>query len=238
MSDMPLFLSIETSAEICSVAIAENQAIISSLSDSEPNSHSKKLSLLTQQALQMSKTSINEMDAIVVSAGPGSFTGLRIGVSFAKGICFGSGKPLISVETLQAMATSSEINLAENELLCLIADAGNNEAYYAVFDHQNHQLVSTSLGFFNEEIFKSFPEAEKYYFSGNKITKWTSFLQSRQEVIILPEMKPSASYLFKSAEEKFKLNLFEDLSNFEPLYIRDFKAKDYSAKIRKILYSS
>lgn len=234
---MPLFLAIETSSDICSVAVGNGSQILAHLSDEKFNSHSTILSQLTINVLKKAELHPEQIDAIALSAGPGSFTGLRIGASFAKGLCFGLKKPLIAVESLRALAFSQLEKLTVGENIVVLVDSGINEAYFAVFDYQMNVIVPESLSFFNSETFRMFPPSTHYYFTGYKMKKWTGFAYDIAEITILPEIQPDAAFLLNIADHKFRSGNFADINDFEPMYLRDFKAKDFSAKIKKILYS-
>jgi len=233
---MPTILAIETSTDNCSVAIGDHKGIISSRSMHDRSSHSTKLPVFIEEILNESRLNIAEINAIAVSMGPGSFTGLRIGVSLAKGICFGTGKPLIGINTLESLVTGAHHLMDDESLLCSLIDAGNNEAYYSVYNKHFQQIIKPEIADFNMSVFCKLPDTKKMFFAGYKLDKWLSFLQNNPDVIILNHVYPDASNLVQPALTKYLKNEFDDIRFFEPLYLRDFKARDFSAKIKKVLY--
>lgn len=233
---MNRILHIETATDICSVALSERDNILEFKTIKEKNIHSAKLSLFIDELMKKSSTSYNELAAISVSKGPGSFTGLRIGVSVAKGICFGLQIPLIGVNTLRSLATAlkRERELL-NENICTLTDARNNEVYFAVYNTNNEVLLEPEVGLLDSEKLKVFHQGSKLLFIGDGVEKWAEEYKNNESTELLTNILPDARNLIPLAWEKYQNKEFENLEYFEPYYLRDFKAKKVSLKIKKIL---
>lgn len=180
-------------------------------------SHAEKLHVFIEDVLKESKVNFQEIKAIAVSKGPGSYTGLRIGVSTAKGLCYALGIPLLSVDTLQVLAKQVAI---EKGLIVPMLDARRMEVYSAVFDHNHHQIQEVQAEVLTE---KSYADVtEDVYFVGDCQEKCQTVLTA-PNFIFLPEIIfPSAKDMSALSYEKFVSNEFEDVAYFEPFYLKDF----------------
>ena len=219
---MAIILCIETSTRNCSISLFESNKIISFKENlSEKYSHSEMLTVLIKSMLEEKKVSINDLDAIAVSKGPGSYTGLRIGVSTAKGLCYGLNIPLISVSTLHAM-TYQGINLVKSNYYCPMIDARRLEVYAAVFDSKANLVRDIQADIVDEVTYSLFLE-KKVVFFGDGSSKCKSLI-NHENAIFLDEIYPSAKNMGAIAFNSFISKDYEDLAYFEPFYLKDFIA--------------
>jgi tRNA threonylcarbamoyladenosine biosynthesis protein TsaB len=229
-------LHIETATDICSVALSEDDKLVDYISLHEKNIHSSKLTLFIDELLEKTANSYSNLDAVSVSKGPGSFTGLRIGVSVAKGICYGIEKPLIAVNTLRSLITALKREQElKDEHICTLIDARNNEVYYAIYDANYRAVLEPEVGKLEPEKMREFLSNRKMIFIGDGVEKWAESFNNNDNCMLLSTVLPDARNLIPLAVEKYKNKDFEDLNYFEPYYLRDFKAKKVSLKIKKIL---
>ena len=217
---MACILNLETSTTNCSVALSLNgELLILKEDNSAKYSHAERLHLYIDAVLKETQTEFSQIDAIAVSKGPGSYTGLRIGVSAAKGLCFGLDIPLIALPTLDVLAHKKQI-----EAGCIVAtlDARRMEVYSAVFD-TNHQCIdSTTAKILNAESYADLLEKHAVFFVGNGAAK-------TQDLIDHPnahfdDQLPSSKEMCALSYQKYKAEDFEDLAYFEPFYLKDFIA--------------
>jgi tRNA threonylcarbamoyladenosine biosynthesis protein TsaB len=222
---MSLILGIETATKICSVAISKGEKLLAIKEEGGNYSHSEKLTVFIQDVLAQSGKTLKEIDAIAVSKGPGSYTGLRIGVSVAKGLCFALDKPLISVSTLQAMAKNSSLNKENSALLlCPMIDARRMEVYTALYDANNAKVENIKAKIIDENSFSSYLKENKVLFFGDGSEKCKDVLSRNQNALFTDSGFPSAKYINEIAMGKFKKEAFEDVAYFEPYYLKDFIA--------------
>ena len=218
-------LLIETSTSVCSIALAQTDALLAYKELPEPRMHSALLAPLIQELLQEQGLHISHCDAIAVSAGPGSYTGLRVGVSTAKGLCFGSGKPLIAISSLEVMAQNAldrlkDQTLPPDSLIIPLMDARRMEVYTATYRACDMQLLSPPQPKIIDET--SFQEA--YYqnknliFTGDAIEKCQPFLQRAQAQFL--NLFPTAHGLRIAAYQAYEQKRFADLAYFEPCYLK------------------
>lgn len=216
---MALILNIETASKNCSVSISKNGSIIALKEINEGGyTHAENLHPFIEEVLKISNLTINTIDAVAVSKGPGSYTGLRIGVSAAKGICFAIDKPLISIETLKVLASQLTI---EKGFVIPMLDARRLEVYSSIFDNQGKEIRSTAAEILNEDSFKDYLNSGEVCFLGDGADKFKSMINHRN-AIFLDQKFPSAKEMGVLSEEKFKNNDFEDVAYFEPFYLKDF----------------
>ncbi|WP_294140172.1 tRNA (adenosine(37)-N6)-threonylcarbamoyltransferase complex dimerization subunit type 1 TsaB [uncultured Sanguibacteroides sp.] len=220
---MALILNIDTSTEICSVAIAMDGKLLALKENGEGLNHSVLLGVYVDEILKENGIQAQELDAVAVSMGPGSYTGLRIGVSLAKGICFGTGKPLIAISTLKALAISVARDIDEEAFFCPMIDARRMEVYSAIFNRKGETIRGVQAEIIDSSSFGDLLSDHKIYFFGNGSGKV-------KEVIVHPharfvdEVTTSAVNMMPLAEEKWREKAFEDLAYFEPFYLKDFIA--------------
>ncbi len=219
---MGIILNIETATKNCSVSVSNNGEILSLKELNEGKfSHAEKLHSFILEVIEDAGLTMQDLDAISVSKGPGSYTGLRIGVSAAKGLCYALDKPLISVPTLQILAL--QVPLEKNELVIPLLDARRMEVYSGVFDHDYKQIRHTEAEIIDEASFKVFLGEGIVYFAGDGAEKCKEHIRHLNARFI-NNIYPSAREMAIIASEKYKADDFEDVAYFEPFYLKDFVA--------------
>lgn len=215
---MPYILNIETATKNCSVAIAKDgQTLICSEIAEEGYSHAEKLHVFIEGVLQQSGVAFRDLSAIAVSQGPGSYTGLRIGVSAAKGLCYALGIPLIAIDTLQILASQVSI---DNGLIVPMLDARRMEVYSAVFDKNHQKIRPTEAEIITAESFADYDET--LYFVGDCAQKCQSVLSRANFIFLQQVVYPSAREMSALGYEKYKKSDTVDVAYFEPHYLKDF----------------
>lgn len=227
---MALILNIDTSTSVCSVALAKDGKVIALKESNEGLNHSILLGTYIDELFKEAQITPHQLDAVAISMGPGSYTGLRIGVSMAKGLCFGTGKPLIAVPTLQALALSVSSRLQEDAWYCPMIDARRMEVYTAFFDQQNQTLIDTKAEIIDEHSFADLLANHKIYFFGNGSDKVKNTLTAPNACYI-EQVETSAAHLPAISEQRFTRGLFEDVAYFEPFYLKDFIATTPKKKV-------
>lgn len=214
-------LHIETSTKNCSVAFSRNGEILCLCEEyDEQYGHSEKLHQFINWALEGAEIELKDLDGVCVSKGPGSFTGLRIGVSAAKGFCYGLEIPLLSLNSLEILA-QTQIN-QNYDLIIPMIDARRMEVYTAIFDGKGNQISEIEANILDENSFMEFAD-KKVVFVGDGVKKSKSVLQL-PKADFLENIHPSAQNMMDSAERKFKNKEFEDVAYFEPFYLKEFQA--------------
>lgn len=222
---MSKLLLLETATGICSVALANKGKLIALKETSTANSHSSLLTTFIDEIIKENNLQYSDLDAIVVSMGPGSYTGLRIGVSSAKGLCFSLDKPLIAINTLQSMAYGMHKMIQEeNILICPMIDARRMEVYNSLFDFRLNEIRATAADIIDENSFSDHFKKSNIYFGGDGADKCRAVLAHQKNAIFLSEFKVSAKFMIEMATQKFKQNQFENIAYFEPFYLKDFIA--------------
>ncbi len=218
---MATILNLETSTTNCSVAIGINGEVAVLKEDKEKGySHAEKLHLFIEEALKEVNLDYKDLDAVAVSKGPGSYTGLRIGVSAAKGLCFSLDIPLISVSTLTVLA--KQISAKQEEVIVPMLDARRMEVYTAVYSHQHILISPVEAKILKEDSFENyFSEFNPVHFVGNGVKKFEEISNAKNAFFI--DALPSAKEMVKLSEEKYKKSDTEDVAYFEPYYLKDFK---------------
>jgi tRNA threonylcarbamoyladenosine biosynthesis protein TsaB len=223
---MALILSMETSSKACSVALHNENGVIGSYHISEERSHSKVITRLIEKLSSENRVLLSDLDAIAVSKGPGSYTGLRIGVSTAKGLCYALEKPLIAINTLEAMAFQINRDIYKDYLLSPMIDARRMEVYTALFDSQNNFITETQAKIVDESSYDEILEDKKILFFGDGSIKCKSLFQNKKQALFIDDIDPSAVSIGNLALKSFHKGLFEDLAYFEPFYLKDFVSKN------------
>lgn len=224
---MAKILLIETATRVCSVSLAVNGTVVSCRESTIANSHSAKITSLISEVMEHAAVSFHELDAVAVSKGPGSYTGLRIGVSTTKGICYALDIPMISVSTLQSMAVFFIMNktlYSLNSLLCPMIDARRMEVYTALFSTDIQTVQDVSAKIIDEKSFIDLPEDTNVYFFGDGSAKCAGLFTNRKNFFFEKNFEASSVGMATIAEEKFKQGVFEDVAYFEPFYLKDFIA--------------
>ncbi|PCH51891.1 MAG: tRNA (adenosine(37)-N6)-threonylcarbamoyltransferase complex dimerization subunit type 1 TsaB [Flavobacteriaceae bacterium] len=218
---MAFILNIETATKNCSVSISKNgETIVLKELNSGEYSHAEKLHEFIKQVADETGIELSELKAVAVSKGPGSYTGLRIGVSAAKGLCFALDIPLIAIDTLQALALST---LISEGLIIPLLDARRMEVYSAVFNSENEIKREVKAEIISEDSFITYLNEQKVYFVGDGVEKCKGIL-THKNAIFIDDKLPSANEMSKLSFEKFKKNDIEDVAYFEPFYLKDFVA--------------
>jgi tRNA threonylcarbamoyladenosine biosynthesis protein TsaB len=242
---MALILCIETATEVCSVALFRDHRLLGIRESSARNVHSSMLTTFIRELTASPGPGLAALDAIAVSMGPGSYTGLRIGVATAKGLCYALDRPLVAVPTLQAMAAGindklqmtndgdahqmrnlkSEMqNLKSDILICPMIDARRMEVYSAVFDSENKELREVRAEIIDEYSFQEFLADNVVVFGGEGAEKCKPFLGNHPNARFAEGFRASARFMTGIAEEKSGRQQFENLAYFEPFYLKDFVA--------------
>ena len=215
-------LAIETSTEICSVALSENEKCLAIVEDDRENSHAEKILLFVKQVLKQSGLKINELSAVCISEGPGSYTGLRIGTSSAKGLCDALDIPLISVSTLQSMAWGAREQCTDYQQFCPMIDARRMEVYTAVYNQKLEMLENIKSLILDENSYSDFLSKNKTVFFGNGMEKAVPILSKNPNAIFC-NTKTSARYLLELGYKKYTEQNFADIAYFEPFYLKEFQ---------------
>jgi tRNA threonylcarbamoyladenosine biosynthesis protein TsaB len=216
---MARILCIETATTNCSVALSVNGSVVVLKEDnSKEYSHAERLHRYIESVLQESKVSMQDLDAVAVSKGPGSYTGLRIGVSAAKGLCYALDVPLISIPTLRSLALQVK---AEDGYIVAMLDARRMEVYSCVFTSEFEEIRETRAEILNESIYDSYLEQGNVVFIGSGAEKFAT-LCDHPNASFVSNASPSAKEMTALAEAKFLENDKENLAYFEPYYLKDF----------------
>ena len=218
---MAYILNIETSTTNCSVALSNSGVVVGLKEDNNSEySHAERLHVYIDEVLKTAKVTIDQLEAIAISKGPGSYTGLRIGVSAAKGLCYALSIPLISVPTLEALA--HQVQAPKGAIIAML-DARRMEVYSAIYDAQHDEIRSTEAEVLTSESYDDLLELSPVYFIGNGVAK-TKDIITHKNALFVEDKLPSAKQMGALSFEKFKMNAFEDVAYFEPFYLKDFIA--------------
>ena len=220
---MSRILCVDTSSFICSVSVFENLSLISSNSTEVEKSHSKLLIQLIDQSLKDAKIKINEVDAFAVSMGPGSYTGLRIGVSTIKGLCYSLEKPLISINTLEILSKSAlnHINNYNDFFICPMIDARRMEVFIKMLDNDFNEVEKDKALILDDKSFNDIGGGKSIYFFGDGSNKFQK-ITNNKNFHFIDNIISSSKYMGELANIKYENNQFENLTTFEPFYIKDF----------------
>jgi tRNA threonylcarbamoyladenosine biosynthesis protein TsaB len=227
---MPTLLHIETATQVCSVALSRSGQLLSIRESSVKNAHSSVLTTFIEEVFSSSDIKVTEIDAVAVSEGPGSYTGLRIGVATAKGLCYALDKPLMAIPTLKSMAAG----MAETEIvkhhassvtvLCPMIDARRMEVFSAVFGCGLEEIIETRAEIITRTSFEDLLKKYIIVFAGDGAEKCKSFLDKHDNILFLDDFRVSARHMMRLAEKKFLSREFENLAYFEPRYLKEFIA--------------
>lgn len=224
---MSCILSIETSTDVCSVAVSQDGTCIFEKEDSSGPNHAVKLGVFVDEALSFIDSHLIPLDAVAVSCGPGSYTGLRIGVSMAKGICYGRSVKLLSVPTLHLLCVPvllREQIQEENALLCPMLDARRMEVYAQLFDRALNEIRPIQADVVDADTYKSYLDERPVYFFGNGAEKCIEVI-NHPNAHLIKNVESLAKYMFPLAEKRMMNEQFEDVAYFVPFYLKDFVAK-------------
>ncbi len=216
---MAKILSIETATTNCSVALSDNGSVIALKEDNSTQySHAERLHLYIEDVLIQASVDKTDLDVIAVSKGPGSYTGLRIGVSAAKGLCYALDIPLVAVATLKSLARQVKDTKG---IVVSMLDARRMEVYSAIYSSEGEEIRETKAEILNENSYLEYLDKGKVTFIGNGVLKFKA-LCKHKNAIFLDESLPSAREIVELAEAKNKIGDFENVAYFEPYYLKDF----------------
>ena len=223
-----MILCLETATPVCSVALNENCCTIAMRETEGQNAHSEKITNFIREVMEMANIGYSQLDAVAVSKGPGSYTGLRIGVSTAKGICYAADLPLMAIDTLEAMAYGMKVKLgsqiSDNDLLIPMIDARRMEVYAAVFDANLHKINDTAALVIDENSFEDLQKEHRLWLFGDGAPKLKKVFENQPNISIIDGFKPSAAYMLPLVDKALKEKDFVDVAYFEPFYLKDFVA--------------
>ena len=221
-----MIICLETATNLCSVALCDSAGIVSLRESNELKSHASLLTVYIEEILRDHGLKARDLEAVAVSKGPGSYTGLRIGVSVAKGIAYGASIPLIGIETTLSMfwGISGTWNFSQesdsNALFCPMLDARRMEVYYAIYDSGGNKVKDISAEIINEKTFINIPESQKIIFFGDGSRKCKEVINRGNAHFV--DFMISAAHMHIPVFQAFKDQYFEDVAYFEPLYLKDF----------------
>lgn len=228
MMENMYILQIETATPVCSVAISKNGETIAKVEADAPNLHASHLTLFIEQALEKAAVIRNDLAAVAISMGPGSYTGLRIGASTAKGLCYALDIPLIAVNTLEAMVYGFVLqgnSVSAAHIFVPMIDARRMEVYMAQYNSQLQCIAETAARIIDENSFADDEAGSKYYvLFGSGADKFETLFETNDTVQVKTGFRNSASFFDKLAFQRFQQGLFEDVVYFEPYYLKDFIA--------------
>jgi tRNA threonylcarbamoyladenosine biosynthesis protein TsaB len=230
---MPVILSLDTSSTACSVALHVDGRLLAFSDIHKEHSHGARLALLIQQVLENAGVTFQQLSGIGLSSGPGSYTGLRIGASTAKGLCYALNLPLVAIDSLTVMAHRVVKEKRDEMFYCPMLDARRMEVYCAVYNSSLTVLESIQAKVIDENSFAELLGKGKTLFFGNGAGKCREVIR-HPNAIFLEDINPSAIEVGELAVEKFKLGKVEDLVHFEPLYLKEFLIKK-SSKLDSLL---
>lgn len=218
-----VILHLETSATSCSVAISENDNCLFYKADNQGRNHAALLSLFIEEGLTRLRSEGIELSAVAVSSGPGSYTGLRIGVSTAKGICYALGIPLISINTLELIALQAVEKSPDswNALFVPMIDARRMEVYDAIYDAELTTLRPAQAEILHPESFNSYLDTHTVCFFGDGSAKFREILE-HDNAYFVENLIPDALSMVTLATKKYQAKQFEDVAYFEPQYVKEF----------------
>ena len=240
-----MILCLETSTAVCSVALVENGKVIALRESLDGQNHAEKITVFIDEVMKEANVSYRDLDAVATSMGPGSYTGLRIGVSTAKGLCYAMEKPLIAIDTLAAMAhgfkdykevaetqrrrdaefrvQSSEFRVQSSEsILCPMIDARRMEVYSAFFNEKLERVSETNAIIIDENSFMEMKQNSHLYLFGDGADKLASLFENDDNITVVEKFHCSASYMAELADRAFKNKDFVDTAYFEPFYLKNF----------------
>lgn len=228
---MSLLLSIESALDVCSVSISHDEKLLSLVEEKGTNLHASLLGVFIEKALKEANVHRKELSAVVVSAGPGSYTGLRIGVSAAKGLAYGLDIPLISINTLLALSRGASLKRSVSEgpaqtfdFFIPMIDARRMEVYSAVFNSDGLEQEETKAEILTSNSYLNFLNKGKVLLFGNGMPKAKELLSEHSNAFFMEDINPSSRFLIKDGINKFNTKDFENVYSYEPFYLKEFRA--------------
>ncbi len=222
-----MILCLETSTVVCSVALVDKANVVALRESLDGQNHAENITLFIDEVMKEACVKYQDLDAVAVSMGPGSYTGLRIGVSTAKGLCYAMEKPLIAVDTLEAMShgffgQQSTVNSQQSELFCPMIDARRMEVYSAFFNEKMERVSETKAIVIDENSFSDLKQNHHLYLFGDGADKLASLFENEENITVTEKFHCSAAYMAKLADDALKNKDFVDTAYFEPFYLKDF----------------
>lgn len=218
-----MILCLETATPSCSVALVHDGAVLAFEEDPKGQNHSEKITLFIDAVMKKTGVSYNQLDAVAVSMGPGSYTGLRIGVSTAKGLCYAAEKPLIAIDTLHAMASGGKMKAASgNPVLVPMIDARRMEVYAEIFDENINKIEDTKAMIIDKNSFSEYKSEHEVWLFGDGADKCAELFANDNRINVIKDFYCSAKYMDKLAQQKLENKDFVDVAYFEPFYLKDF----------------
>lgn len=230
---MATILCIETATEVCSVALAQDGEVLMERVSDEDQSHSTLLGVYVEELMEYVRANNLALDAVAVSSGPGSYTGLRIGVSEAKGLSYGLNVPLIAIPTHEIMAWQMKDEAVESMLLCPMIDARRMEVYTTFFDSELNIVRETKADIIDEDSYADLLEEHEILFFGNGAAKCKETI-THGNARFVDNIKPVAAGMVAAAEKAYEDKRFEDVAYFEPFYLKQFVATMAKNKVINI----
>lgn len=223
---MSCIINIETSTNVCSLTVSQDGADIFTREDHTGPNHAVKLGEFVDEGLSFADSHAIPVDTVAVSCGPGSYTGLRIGVSMAKGICYGRGIRLIAVPTLQLIAVPVLLHheIEEDALLCPMIDARRMEVYAAIYDRRLQEVRGVQADVVDGETYKEYLDKHPVYFFGNGAEKCMETI-NHPNAHLIKGIEPLSKFMYPLAEKRIAEEKYEDVAYFVPFYLKDFVAK-------------
>jgi tRNA threonylcarbamoyladenosine biosynthesis protein TsaB len=222
---LALILNIETSSRVCSVCLAKDGKILGYAEGLEGNEHAGKLTLFVSEIMQKAQMPYAQLDAVAVSAGPGSYTGLRIGTSVAKGLCYALSKPLLAVPTLMALAAGIQMKSPNSSAVYMpVMDAGRMDVYTALYNASGNELSPAAMVTVNAELELALSNYNMIVIGGNAVQKFKGIILEANFRII-ENVGCDARAMAGIAEQKYVAGNFEDTAYFQPFYLHEFQPK-------------
>lgn len=223
-----MILCLETATPVCSVALNSACCTLAMRETEGQNAHSEKITNFINEVMNEAGIGYSQLDAVAVSKGPGSYTGLRIGVSTAKGICYAADLPLMAIDTLEAMAHGMKEKLGSqigpDDILVPMIDARRMEVYASVFDANLQKINDTEALVIDENAFEDLRKSHRLWLFGDGAPKLKKLFENQHNICIVDGFRPSAAYMRLLAEQALQKQQFVDVAYFEPFYLKDFIA--------------
>jgi tRNA threonylcarbamoyladenosine biosynthesis protein TsaB len=222
-----MIICLETSTLLCSVALCDVDGVVALRESGEDKSHASRLTVFIDELLKEAGLKAGNLDAVAVSKGPGSYTGLRIGVSTAKGIAFAASIPLIGIETTLSMfngideSVRKKYGMDKTSLFVPMLDARRMEVYYTILNAEGETIKETSAEIIDDRSFIDIPENVRMLIFGDGASKCRQVIK-RKNIVFADEFRISAAYMYKPAFKSLRERRFEDIAYFEPFYLKDF----------------
>jgi tRNA threonylcarbamoyladenosine biosynthesis protein TsaB len=218
---MPIILNLETSTRMCSVALSSAGKLLALKEQGGEYTHAENLTLFIQSVFDTAGIQLKDIDAVAVSKGPGSYTGLRIGVSVAKGLCYALEKPLIAIGTLEALTAGCKQQVQHTGLYCTMLDARRMEVYCALYDDKGSEVMAPGAVIIDINSFKAELDRQKIMFFGDGAAKCKELIHHPNAVFV-DHLEPSAQFMIDLSEKAFQAGQREDIAYFVPSYLKDF----------------